>query len=220
MENHITFTTTAMARPEILEQTYSNFQVCLDVDMKDYNLRINIDPLPKARKVDQVVNVAKKFFKHVDFNISANANFPSAVKWCWSELSTKYVFHLEDDWELTRRILLSDLYNMLENAPEMNQVLLRPYHETHKVSLVPGLSRSDVAMFLSRHMILNKNPEKQIHSNEHCGKDGDPGFDANKVIVYPEDVCLRDIGRVWIKSQPVIRPGPDFISWEKKKDIY
>lgn len=209
-----------MARPEILEQTYSNFQVCLDVDMKEYNLRINIDPLPKARKVDQVVNVAKKFFKHVDFNISTNANFPSAVKWCWSELSTKYVFHLEDDWELTRRILLSDLYNMLENAPEMNQVLLRPYHETHKVSLVPGLSRSDVAMFLSRHMILNKNPEKQIHSNEHCGKDGDPGFDANKVIVYPEDVCLRDIGRVWIKSQPVIRPGPDFISWEKKKDIY
>lgn len=220
MEDHVTFTTTAMTRPDILEQTYENFQVCLDIDMKKFNLRINIDPLPKARKIEQVIDVAKKFFNHVECNISTNANFPSAVKWCWSELNTKYVFHLEDDWELTRRIPLSDLYQMMNNSKEVNQVLLRPYYETKQVSLVPGLMRSDVAMFLAKHMILNKNPEKQIHSNEHVGKDGNPGFDANKVIVYPEDVCLRDIGRVWMKSQPVIRPGPDFIKWERKKDIY
>jgi hypothetical protein len=220
MENTVTFTTTAMARPEILEQTYYNFQICLNINMKDFDLRINVDPLPKINKVDEVVNVAKKFFKNVDYNISKDANFPSAIKWCWMDLHTKYTFHLEDDWELTRGIPLYELVKMLESNKDINQVLLRPYLETHKVSLVPGLIRSDVAMYLSRHMLLNKNPEKQIHSNEHTGKDGDPGFDANKVIVYPEDVCLRDIGRVWMKSQSVIRPGPDFVKWEKKKDIY
>jgi len=126
MKDHITFTTTAMVRPEILEQTYSNFQICLDIDMKDFNLRLNVDPLPKKKKVDQVITVAKKFFKHVDYNVSTNASFPGAVKWCWGDLNTKYIFHLEDDWELTRRIILSDLYQMLENAKHINQVLLRP----------------------------------------------------------------------------------------------
>ena len=55
------FTTTAVARPKILNQTLSSFSENLKgINLKDCRLIINIDPLPPNIKRKAVINISLK----------------------------------------------------------------------------------------------------------------------------------------------------------------
>ena len=216
MKDLLTFTTTAMVRPSILNITYSSFQSMMNINFKEYNLRINIDPAPEIKNRNEVIDIANKYFNKVEVNTPNRCSFPSAVKWCWKELDTEFVFHLEDDWKLKKQINISDIINVLRNRKDINQICLRAYERQSKMSLLPSVIRSSVAMLLSKHMSDSKNPEVQIKDGTILDENNNKIVNEYSAIQYPDYTVMRDTGRGWIKSTNFFRPGPFFTKWQKR----
>jgi len=224
MNEIITFTTTAMVRPSIIEQTYSSFEKKMSLKFKDFNLRINVDPAPHCteKSMMKVVNIANRFFGKVEYNLSSSCSFPKAVKWCWSDIKTPYVFHLEDDWRLISFVKLDDIIGILNNRRDIDQVCLRAYYNQSKLGLLPHVIRSSAAMNFSKYMKDDVNPEIQMKSGECRDENGNLFCSPDSVDHYPRDpnsVVIKDLGRIWMKyhNKRMIRPNNFFTAWEQRK---
>jgi hypothetical protein len=120
MKRSIDITTTAVIRPEILKQTLHSFCSNLFYDNKfNYRLIINVDPIGEDKDPMEVVEVAKSFFDDVVYRIPKEPSFSKAVMWVWGEILSDYVFHLEDDWIILRKIPLIEMIRMLEENDEL-----------------------------------------------------------------------------------------------------
>jgi hypothetical protein len=221
MNDKLSFSTTAMVRSSIIEQTYSSFQRRTGLDFKKFKLRINIDPAPSVseKKAMEVVNIAKRYFGHVDFNLSKSCSFPKAVKWCWSDISTPYLFHLEDDWRLMKDVNLEAMINILEGNNNIHQVCMRAYCNQKDLGLLPNVIRSDTAMKFARFLKDDVNPEIQLKSGECKDDAGDQVCCPHAAIQYPyqpDNTVIKDLGRLWMKSTNMVRPGNFFTAWERK----
>ena len=114
------FTTTAMARPFIVDRTFKSFSKNLQgIDLQNCRLFINIDPLPSNIKRKDVIVVARKYFKEVYYNLPKKANFTAAVNWIWLNSSSEFIFHLEDDFEMIRLVDPKEIINILESEPDL-----------------------------------------------------------------------------------------------------
>ena len=90
------FCTTATFRPEIIDRTYKSFtDNLLGIDFKISTLYLNVDPIPVGN-TKEVIDVAKKYFGNVVYNIPEEPNFTKAIKWCWSQVKNEYFFNLEE----------------------------------------------------------------------------------------------------------------------------
>ena len=141
-ETNLSFTTTALARPDILHRTYSSFSSKLrGINLKNLTLHINVDPIPNDMgAVTETIKVAKLFFKDVNWHIAPKPNYSSAVKWCWNAAMTKFIFHLEDDWELAAPFDMEKIWNKFEEDDRIVQVLLKAYaYEYEKFCLNPSV---------------------------------------------------------------------------------
>lgn len=221
MNEKLSFSTTAMVRPEILEQTYSSFQTRTKLNFKQFSLRINVDPAPSVseKKAMEVVNIARRYFGHVDFNLPKSCSFPKAVKWCWSDVKTPYLFHLEDDWKLIKDLRVEDMMDILDRNVSVNQVCARAYYHQTYIGLLPHIIRSDIAMKFAKYLKDDVNPEVQIQSGK-CKDDNGIQICCPKAAIHvpdnPNDAIIKDLGRHWIKSTNMIRPGHFFTAWERK----
>src|SRR5271157_5726072 len=104
---------TATLRPSIIHQTLISFCNGLFTERDNYRLIVNVDPIGEKIKRKSIADICGMFFKDVIYNFPEKPSFPDAVKWVWSQSSSNFVFHLEDDWILTRKLDINDMIRIL-----------------------------------------------------------------------------------------------------------
>ena len=227
---NIDVTTSATIRPGLLHATLSSFRDNLLNTNHDYRLIINVDPAGEEDKTaDDVIEVAKSHFDNVVSRAPKTPCFAGAVIWCWSQVESDLVFHLEDDWVMIRPI---DLDKMLGTISEFgnfasfrlakqNQkcsgmgLRVKPYD---RISLNPVFIRKKFIKKAIRHMSPTKNPEKQLRTADpECGK-----FIKNTSHgVYVEQgsgIIVQDIGRKWMMKHGRYVKPTGFLQWKKRKN--
>lgn len=221
------FTTPAMARPDILDRTYSSFSKNLKgIDLKECRLFINIDPLPADVNRTKVAAVAKKYFKEVHANYPDKANFTAACNWLWSNAETEYIFHIEDDWQLIKEVSVKRMLNYFKQHSELMEVCLRAYRYKYiTCPLSPNIMHKRYYKAVAGKLDENANPEVQLRGKKFGIEMPAPALGVackGKIIACPEkqgNVVIEDIGRRWLKKSKFKKPKKKggFISWETKK---
>ncbi len=215
-EKTLSFTTTAMPRPEIAQATYDSFtRNLLGLDFSKVTLYINIDSFPNQRddfKRQEVVEVARRYFGNVVVNMPDKPSFAAAVKWCFSMIETPYNFHLEDDWELLFPFHLSS-FNQFFIPPHIQQVALRSRGNVRQdFFLCPSFIRGSFCREMSEKMKIADNPEVEIRDI----KNREEIYAKESFVMYPFDtqsLIVQDLGRTWIKSSGYERGGTHFVQW-------
>ena len=224
----IDITTSATIRPGLLNATLSSFRDNLLNDNHTYRLIINVDPVGEEDKTaDDVIEVAKSHFDNVVSRAPKTSCFAGAVIWCWSQVESDLVFHLEDDWVMIRPI---DLDKMLRTIAEFTnfdsfrlakqnqkgsgkEIRVKPYD---RLSLNPVFIRKKFIQKAVRHMSPDKNPEKQLRAvDPECGK----FIKKTSHGVYVEQgsgIMVRDIGREWMDNHGVYVKPTGFLQWKRK----
>ena len=219
LEDHIAVTTTATRRPEVLAQTYKSFQEGTQLDFKRMRLFINVDPAPPRGSTEKTLEVARSFFGEVITNTPQVANFAAAVKWLWSTVDSPYVFHLEDDWIMTRPVKMLALLDKLQKNAHVLQVRFRgpPSGDVlRRISLAPGLMRGEVCRLVGAGLVTNRNPEVQLGALEQFGVRRVAKTVA--LIVPDRPRVIQDIGRAWAKKHGISRPKKSwFTAWNYSK---
>lgn len=210
-------------RPEILEKTLSSFLKNI-LFSGDFTVVYNLDLAPVDKqicknifKIGHSIGVISKIFGNQSGGtIGGKPNFAKAVKAVWSNSTADYVFMLEDDWAFLREINLNKCIERMEkenfdymrfpkvNAPHLNCL--------HKVALQPSLWKGDVVRNLAKHMVIDKDSEKQLRTGQ--GND-----ELDKILIelqdkglkdYCTEWCCKDIGREWREERGLIK-------WNKNK---
>ncbi len=117
---------TATLRPTIIEQTFISIvrNICEPNPEYEFNLVINVDPAGEKVSQSSIVDIAKKYFANVISNVPEKPSFPMAVKWVWSNTSTKYVLHSEDDFEIMKEIDMDHIVRILQKHPKIGSLRL------------------------------------------------------------------------------------------------
>ena len=209
----ITFTTTAMPRPDILKKTYSSFSANIkDLNLKQQNLLINIDPVSHGtfeEDIEKTKSVAQQYFGEVVVNVPEKPNFTAAVDWCWATAETEFVFHLEDDWELRQAINVGKIIAKMRREGYM-QAILRAYPYTYnKLVLSPGIMHREYYSRFAGDFDYERNPEIQLRK---------PFVKKEAIFVLGKNPVVFDLGRSWLNSRPFKRPNvkSSFVRWEEK----
>ena len=217
------FTTTAMARPEIVYSTYKSFNKRLKgIDLKKCKLFINIDPLPDNIDRREVEDVAKQFFGEVHANYPDKPNYTEAYNWIWSNASTEFIFNLEDDWNLEEDVFIPHLLENFKTHPNLMEIALRAYKYKYlKCPTSPSIMHERYYKAVGGNLNKKLNPETQLRGKNFGIEMPDPESGISqkgKLIVYPKNVILKDIGRQWLDNSGYQRPKKKcyFTSWEKK----
>lgn len=245
----IDITMTAVIRPGIIEKTLESFCNNLFTDRKLYRLVINIDPVgDECRTKEDVLNICNKYFDNVIYNCPDNPSFPKAVIWTWKQIKSNYIFHLEDDWVLNKKIEIKTLTKILEKNPQLACVRLYKHDIPNKKNprlfnspytfnesgnffvandskkqfgLNPVLIRKtfiDEALPL---MVDNENPEKQFRYGNKRMKNFVMKW---KYAIYgkPGDKTLvwGKNGLHWRQNSKYSKPndGSQFITWKVNKE--
>lgn len=240
----IDVTTTATLRSEILDRTLSSFKENM---IKDWPCRLilNIDPVGDDT-AENVINVAKKHFSTVLVNRPKSPSFPKAFLWCFRQATSKYIFNLEDDWELVKEVDLQEMIDIMEQDNRL-AILRLPYRistedsknwnlffpwngryfecpEDRKIAGGfcghPSLIRCSFFAKCLGEINPSSNPEKQFHS-------GGSEFMKQIVVAHKfgvfqkqnETQYINDIGRNWLAGTEWRKKGNKafFTEWEKPK---
>lgn len=217
-EKTLSFTTTAMPRPELLKATYDSFTKNLQgIDFKQVTLYLNIDRFPDGRddhKREEVAAIARTYFGNVIVNMPETPNFASAIKWCFSKIETYYNFHLEDDWELLAPFKVSS-FNQFFIAPHVQQVALRAWKNVQQdFWLAPSFIRGTFCREMGEKLNTSDNPEVQLRNLKNQ-------YRKESFIYFPFDnssVVLKDLGRPWIMASGYNRGNKHFVQWAIREE--
>jgi len=204
----IAIITTATLRPELLDATYSSFKKhIVDVDISDIKLYINIDcvPIDGIDKYEDVVNVAKKYFKDVEV-FKGVGNYPKAVKKLYEKVNKKYkyVFDIQDDWELLEDVKLKDVIELLHNTDDVVGVTLNTHifmHQPNLFCMSPTILYNNWVKSVYEYIDTNHTPEQQFRGRV---KDSNVNMIA-QTVKYPKSdtVIVKDIGTEWRKKRNI-----------------
>ncbi|MFW6129803.1 MAG: hypothetical protein ACOC56_01390 [Atribacterota bacterium] len=221
------FTTTACIRPAIIRKCYRSFYDRLKgIDFDKCTLYINIDPVPEKENAEEVIRVAEKFFGNVFYNTPEEPNFSLALKWCWQNTTSDYVFHLEDDWELVKEFRVAEVLkyfsknnyrkNVIKSGRCVKKKIIgitpRAYGFTdNRLGLTPTLFDGSFIRKVAKRLKKNKNPERcfrKMYAREYGQRH------------YPDKTRIKwvkDIGRDWLEAQDYIKNKKyDWVMWRKK----
>ncbi len=239
-------TTTAVIRPEILEMTFKSFTENLFTEREKYRLIINIDPVGnKNKSPDDVLKVCYKYFDNVTYNITKEPSFPKAVIWTWKQVTTPFLFHLEDDWIIKRKVDINRLVGILHKNHHLacmrlykhnieNKTRPKLFNSTYsykshffeasssktQFGLNPVLIRQSFIDEALPLMVDNKNPEKQFRYNNDKMRNFVMRW---KYAIYgkPGDKTLvwGKNGLHWRNNSKYDKPrdGSQFITWKERK---
>lgn len=128
----IDITMTAVLRPSLLDETLTTITKNV-VDIPErFRLIINIDPVGENIHPQKVIDVAKKHFKNVVYNVPLKPSFPKAVKWIWSQATAPYIFHWEDDVFILRKIDILDMIKIHKIYPNVASLRLFKFNTPNK----------------------------------------------------------------------------------------
>lgn len=225
---HVDICMTATIRPIVLEETLKSFTEKMLKDKSQYRLILNIDPIgEKLKRIGFMKEIARKYFDDVILNMPEIPGFTKAVQWCWSQTTSDFVFHLEDDWRLTQVIDIDDMINIMKTynltslrlskddvgkSKHSNQYGFIYYP---KISLNPTIFNGNFLREVSPLMNLLQNPEKQLRPTQS---------DLGKIIVNTKHgiytkpttkATVHDIGRAWM-NKTRFKKKTGFLNWELK----
>lgn len=241
---NIDITTTATLRKELLENTLQSFAKYLFNDTDhEYRLIINIDCAGNsAQRPDNILEVARKYFNNITANIPDTPNFSKAFKWTWKQVTAPLVFHLEDDWELMRKIDLNSMIRLMSNDDKLAILRLSAftasnttmknwnrfypwngvYYECPKELIGglafaghPSLIKGDWVRFVVQHLNGISNPEKQIKGRD---RNIGPYLQNFSYGVFSEQnvgPAIIDRGRPWMVQNNLVKEGSKahFTKW-------
>lgn len=209
----ITVTTTATHRLELLSRTYQSLAECLlnrGLHLRNFDAVINVDPVPASGSPISHMNKFLMFaFDHADVHFADTPNFTRAVKYCWMDVGTRFVLHIEDDWEFSGNI---DLEEMASRLVKTNAYQIRfnrgGAFVRRKLGLSPALWFSSDCRDIARQLDESVNPEVQLGSLIKPG--GRP-----IAMRSGKEIIARDIGRTWAQENGILRPAlkTSFTKW-------
>ncbi len=230
------FCSTSILRPNILEQCYLSFQKNLvDIDLKECRLFLNIDCVPNTQSLwawgngaawpytpKDNIAVAERFFGSVVTRIeSKRPSLHKAINWMWSQVESRYVFFLEDDWKLLRPVSVMDILDKFKSK-KLQQVRLRwepdEFYRRGR-TLTYGLAPSVCRKFFCKHYV-NKIKRVKYCNPERFLKKHNPS-PGRKVLLYPDSgQTVIDIGCDWKQDNKLwVRVSVDNGQWIRK-DTY
>lgn len=240
----IDITMTCTLRPKVLKTTLKSFCDHMFIKRDRFRLIMNIDPIGEPRRPMDMVDAAKLYFDNVVYNIAKTPSFPRAVIWTWSQVSAPWVFHLEDDWTINKRVILEHMLDILRKhkdlaclrlykhnipntpKPRMFDCYYTYYKEGFFIAedskkqfgLNPVLIRSTFVKDAVPQMVDTKNPEKQFRYGNSIMRDFVMKWKYGIYGNPGEEACVNDIGSHWIRNQSFTKPkgGAQFLTWAKK----
>jgi len=247
MSDNIDITMTATIRPKILKRTFTSFDKNMFYKDKDrFRLIINIDPIgDDGKTVKDILKVCKEFFHKSKIVVTTpkEASFPKAVLNVWNNVEADWIFHLEDDWTLNRKIDVDDMIGILKDYKDLACLRLYKFStpkgkkpkffrakyvyndrgfytsvDKHRqFGLNPVLIRGKFFRQALPLMVDGKNPEKQFrYSNARMR----PVLMKWSYAIYGRPgskALVSDIGRNWLKTKRFRKPrSGQFLHWENK----
>jgi GR25 family glycosyltransferase involved in LPS biosynthesis len=134
----ITVTITSCKRFDLFEQTINSFlNCCLDIDRIDEWFCVDDNSSEEDRK-----KMEEKYpFFNFYWKTVQEKGHPQSMNIIKREVSTPYIFHMEDDWKFfTKRNYMTMCLNILSQSPKIGQCLInRNYAEIESdVDIVGG----------------------------------------------------------------------------------
>ena len=161
-------TITATLRPALLDLTLWAFRRNFFARLPGTKIRIiiNVDPLwGEPGDVPRMAEIARANADDVVMRTPERPGFGEAVRWLWSQSSSPWVFHLEDDWILTRRIDITRLEREMAR-PRAAQVRFNRrrnrFFRRPRFSLNPCLLKQEFIREALAAFDPAQDPEKQI----------------------------------------------------------
>ena len=240
----IDITMTATLRPAIVSQTLESFCRNIFRDRNNYRLIINIDPIGEKVESTKVLEVCRKYFENIVFNIPETPSFPAAVIWCWDKAESDFVFHLEDDWLSVCKIDIHDMIRILKSNDSLACLRLSKYnipkHETVKLfathytytgdncfitstnnqfALNPSLIKKKFVKEAIPIMTTYSNPEKQFRPSKHEKMNN--LIDKWEYAIYGVPggrATVLDNGILWKDKNNFKKPDVNsFLVWERRR---
>lgn len=212
---HLTFTCTAMPRPDIMRRTLESLRANLGgCAFHESTLIVNIDPMVDAafdEERQQCMRIAESIFGSVIGYQPSTPNFALALRWVWLRANDEFIVHWEDDWELCAQINVGELIELMR-LRSLDHVLLRAWRWcNYPFCLGPGILRRSFYRRCAEALLPSLNPEMAIR-NMIAGT----GY---LLHVHPpacDQVVLRDLGRAWVRNSPYVRGKGDFVTWQRR----
>jgi hypothetical protein len=237
MEKLMDIGMTSCVRPGVVQETLRSFRENL-LGHRPVRLVINVDPVGEELDPLIVVKTAQLYCNKISYRLAPTPNFPLAFHWVWSHISSKYVLHLEDDWELLRPMDLEAMLLKMEQIPDL--AIMRfsmfptgtdtmknwnkfftwsgdgffecPEEIRHRVGFCghPSIIRREWIEAVRPLMDVERNPEKQI---QLCPNGSRMQWELSKwrygVWAQPnKPPAIKDLGRGWIATSGWRKQGP------------
>ena len=124
-DNDVTVVITSCNRPKLLEATLDSF------------FKYNTYPIKEIIIIDDSGNKGVNDFvlsryKYVRFNLlynDTNIGQVKSIDIAYEYITTKYVFHCEEDWEFLKPHFIKESMKILQNDPKIFTVWLRPHND-------------------------------------------------------------------------------------------
>lgn len=214
---NLSFTTTALVRPDILAKTYESYSRNLGGLLGQCHLFLNIDRVPDDENgISETITVAKFFFKEVIWHVGKIPNYALALKWCWQNADTDFIFNLEDDWILSIPFDPMKAWNKFAEDSKVIQIALRggwwPYD---KFTLNPSFIIRRAYKTFGDLFTEDKNPEVQTRNHPLFPVTSEMFF-AFGVGNTSEPISI-DIGREWTAHHRLhkLEPKYNFITYQE-----
>jgi len=245
MTEQIDVTMTATLRSSILNKTLESFnQNFFYKNPKRFRLIINIDPVGDKSSVKKMLSICKKYFsKHrILVTTPKVPSFPQAVLNVWNQVEANWIFHLEDDWILNKKIDVDDMISILKDYNDL--ACLRLYKlrtpkgrkpiffkskyvynkrgfytaidKKRQFGLNPVLISGKFFKEAYPLMVNNKNPEKQFRYSNEKMRDVLMKWSYAIYGTPGSKPMVSDIGRTWLKNGQYRKPKKgQFLKWDK-----
>ncbi len=240
----IDITMVAVIRPDLVRRTLKTVVKNIVDDPDRFRLILNIDPVGEKIKPEKVAKVAKEYFSNVVYNIPNEPSFSKAVKWVWENSDAPFIFHIEDDWDITRKVDVNHMIEILVKYQNISSLRLFKYKTPNKkkfftfscdweynedgfyiargwqkqFGLNPILIRREFIDEALPRMRDNVNPEKQFRDTQKYMR---KIIKKWKYALYtnPGDGPLAvDTGTKWRNKSKYVKPKKKtFLTWETKK---
>lgn len=244
-------TMTATLRPGLIRKTLESFNKNLFKEhVEKGRLIINIDMVGSPGINSTVAEINKILddqpFCKKTVRIGTDPNFAQAWQWCMSQTRAKYIFNLEEDWELLISLDFERMVDLMENTPYLAHLRLSQFKSTaesikawqnhahwngqffeydDRIKQIdgwaghPSINCRAFMDCVQLYMDPSANPEKQIKGS--WGPQIEGLISQHRFGIYhPQNQgpAIRDLGREWMAENGYRKAGSKawFTKWEKE----
>ena len=204
-------------RPALLDLTLHSFYKYFLYQFKTTRLILNVDPIGERGVLqEELVAIAHRYSDLVISRTPAEPSFARAVQWGWSQVTSPFFLHLEDDWLLTKPAHWGPISQRFASVPNLASVRLNltrnppftpPTHDG--ISLNPSLFRRDFIHQLLPHFDCTRDPEKQWRTSSSSTHSVISPW-AFEYYGKPREVAyVIDTGKKWRRAHQLQKQNAD-----------